>query len=161
MYLYATASQTTVSATIVREEGNVQQPIYFVSRILIDAKTRYSLIEKTTYVVVVAARKLKPYFDVHQIIVLTDLPLEKSLDKIERSGRLAKWAVELNGYGIKYQARIAIKGQALADIFTKCTHNLELKKDIAVWQLLTNGSSRNVGAGAVVVLISPERKTIE
>ena len=56
-----------------------------------------------------AARKLKPYFDAHQVIVLTDLPLEKSLDKIERSGRLAKWAIELNGYGIKYQEGTAIK----------------------------------------------------
>ena len=89
LYLYGPASQTTISAAIVREEGNVQQPIYFVSRILLDAKTRYSLIEKTTYAVVVATRKLKPYFDAHQIIVLIDLPLEKSLDKIERSGRLA------------------------------------------------------------------------
>ena len=63
---------------------------------------------------------------------MTDLPLEKSLDKIERSGRLAKWAVEMNGYGIKYQARTAIKGQALVDIFAECTHNPELKKDALV-----------------------------
>ena len=69
MYLYAAASQTTISAVIVREEGNVQQPIYFVSRILLDAETRYSLIEKIAYAVVVAARKLKPYFDAHQVIV--------------------------------------------------------------------------------------------
>ena len=95
LYLYAAASQTTVSATIVREEGNVQQPICYVSRILLDVKTRYSLIEKTACAVVVAARKLKPYFNALQVIVLTDLPLEKFLDKIESSGRLAKWAVEL------------------------------------------------------------------
>ena len=109
LYSYTAASQTTVSTALVREEGNVQQLIYFVSKILLDAETRYSLIEKTTYAVVVAVRKLKPYFDAHQVIVLTDLPLEKSLDKIERSGRLAKWAIELNGYGIKYQEGTAIK----------------------------------------------------
>ena len=107
------------------------------------------------------AKKLKPYFNAHQVIVLTDLPLEKSLDKIEWSGRLAKWAIELNGYEIKYQARTAIKGQALADIFAECTHNSELKKDAPVWQLLTDGSSRNVGAGVGVILISLEGKTIE
>ena len=68
---------------------------------------------------VVAARKLRPYFDAHQVIVLTDLPLEKSLDKVERSGRLAKWAIELNGLGINYQPKKAIKGQALTDIFAE------------------------------------------
>lgn len=119
------------------------------------------MIEKTAYVVVIAARKLKPYFDAHQVIVLTDLPLKKSLDKIERSGRLAKWAIELNGYGIKYQARTTIKGQALADIFAECSYNPEARSNAQVWQLLTDGSSRNVGAGAGVVLISPEGKTIE
>ena len=45
------------------------------------------MIEKAAYVVIVAARKLRPYFDSHQVLVLTDLPLEKSLEKIERSGR--------------------------------------------------------------------------
>ena len=101
LYMYAAANQTTVSAAIVREEGNIKQPIYFVSMILLDAETRYSLIEKTTYVIVVAVRILKPYFDAHQVIVLTYLPLEKSLDNIERSGRLLKWTIELNGFGIK------------------------------------------------------------
>lgn len=38
-------------------------------------------------------------------------------------------AIELNGYGIKYQARTSIKGQALVDIFAECTHNPKLKKD--------------------------------
>ena len=109
----------------------------------------------------VVARKLKPYFDAHQVIVLTDLPLEKSLDKIERSRRLAKLAIELNGYGIKYQARTVIKGRALADIFATCAHNPELRKDALVWQLLIDGSSRNIGAGAGAVLISPKGKTIE
>lgn len=74
--------------------------------------------------------------------MLTDLSLEKSLDKIERSGRLAKWAIELNGYGIRYQAKTTIKGQALADIFVECTHKPELKKDAPVWKLLTDGSSK-------------------
>ena len=57
LYLYVAASQTTVSAAIVREERNMQQPIYFVSKILLDAKTRYSLIEKKAYAVVGGRQK--------------------------------------------------------------------------------------------------------
>lgn len=61
--------------------------------------------------------------------MFTDLPLKKSLDKIERSGRLVKWAIELNEFGIKYQIRTVINGQALVDIFAECTYNPEIKKD--------------------------------
>ena len=92
-------------------------------------------------------------------MVLTNLPLEKSLEKLERSGRLAKWAVELNGLGVKYQPRNAMKGQALADIFVEWTTQDESEEPI--WQLLTDGSSRLVGAGAGLVLITPEGKVIE
>ena len=86
---------------------------------LLDAETRYSMIEKAVFVVIVATRKLRPYFDAHPVVVLTNLPLEKSMVKIERSGSLATWVVELNGLGVQIQPRRAIKGQALADIFAE------------------------------------------
>ena len=159
LYLFISTTQHTVSAALVREENKIQLPIYFVSKLLLDAETRYRMIEKAAYAVIVAARKLRPYFDAHQLVVLTDLPLEKSLDKIERYGGLAKWAVELNGMGIKYQPRKAIKGQALADIFAECTTQEQSKEPI--WQLLTDGLSRLIGAGAGLVLITPEGKVIE
>ena len=82
--------KSTVSATLIREENKVQISIYFVSKLLLDAEAKYSMIEKATYAVIVAARKLRPYFDSHQVVVLTNLHLEKSSEKIERSGRLAK-----------------------------------------------------------------------
>ena len=93
LYLYISTTQRTVSATLIKEENKVQLLIYFVSKVLLDAETRYSMIEKAAYAVIVITRKLRPYFDAHQVVVLTDLPLEKSLEKIERSGRLEKWAV--------------------------------------------------------------------
>lgn len=36
------------------------------------------------------------------------------LSKPDMSGRLAKWAIELGLYGIEYEPRMAIKGQAVA-----------------------------------------------
>ena len=66
----------TVCAALIREENKIQLPIYFVSKLLMDAETRYTMTEKAAYVVIVPARKLNPYFNAHQKVVLRDRPLE-------------------------------------------------------------------------------------
>ena len=77
LFLYLAISPTTVSVTLVREENEVQKPIYFMSRALRGAEERYPLMEKLAFVLVTAARKLKPYFQAHTMIVLTNKPLKK------------------------------------------------------------------------------------
>ena len=72
LYLYIAVSQVVVSAALVREEGGSQQPIYFISKAFRGAEERYLRIEKLAFALVTAARKLKPYFQAHTIIVLTD-----------------------------------------------------------------------------------------
>ncbi|GAA0187357.1 hypothetical protein LIER_34645 [Lithospermum erythrorhizon] len=44
------------------------------------AETRYPLTEKLVYALIVADRKLKPYFEAHQVEVVTDLPLRHILE---------------------------------------------------------------------------------
>ncbi|XP_021756199.1 uncharacterized protein LOC110721370 [Chenopodium quinoa] len=161
LYLYVAVSPATVSAVLLREEEKVQQPIYFVSHTLTDAETRYPLLEKVAYAVVVAARKLRPYFDSHQIVVLTDQPLEKVLGKVEKSGRLTKWAFELTKFSVSYQPRAAIKAQALADFLAECSYQETLDKGKKIWTVFTDGSTTVNGSGAVVVITSPEGKNFE
>ena len=50
--------------------------------------TGVSKVEKLAYVLVVAARKPRPYFEAHPITVLSDLPLKEVIAKIDTSGRL-------------------------------------------------------------------------
>ncbi|KAM2645265.1 hypothetical protein EV1_018826 [Malus domestica] len=57
------------------EDGNVELPVYYASKALQDAGTRYSNIEKLALALVMSARKLRPYFQAHSIIVLTNHPL--------------------------------------------------------------------------------------
>ncbi|XP_038679442.1 uncharacterized protein LOC119980719 [Tripterygium wilfordii] len=71
--------------------------------------TRYNLLEKLALALVVAARKLRPYFQCHSIVVVTNFPLRSILHKPELSGGMIKWAVELNEYDISYQPRTTIK----------------------------------------------------
>ena len=71
LFLYLGVSEHALSAALVREEGKMQLPVYYISKRLVDAETRYSQMEKLAYCLVTASRKLRPYFQAHQIEILT------------------------------------------------------------------------------------------
>ena len=75
LFLYLAISSVAVSAALIREEEKVQKPVYYASRALCGAKERYPPMEKLAFALVTAARKLKPYFQAHTVVVLTDRPL--------------------------------------------------------------------------------------
>ena len=65
--------------------------------------------EKLAFALVTAAQKLKPYFQAHTIIVLTDQPLKRAMSSPEAVGRMALWAIKLNEFDIQYCSRTAMK----------------------------------------------------
>ena len=89
LYLYIAVSQAAVSAALVRDEGGSQRPVYFISRAFRGAEERYPRMEKLAFALVTTARKLKPYFQAHTIIVLTDQPLKRAMSSLEAAGRIA------------------------------------------------------------------------
>ena len=76
LFLYLVVSLAVVSATLIREEEKVQKPVYYASRALRGAEERYLPMEKLAFTLVTVARKLKPYFQAHTVVVLTDRPLQ-------------------------------------------------------------------------------------
>lgn len=66
-------------------------------------------------------KKAEPYFQAYSIIVPTDQPFRQVLFKLEKSGMLMAWVVELSEFEIKYRPRNTIKGQVLADFIAKFT----------------------------------------
>ena len=67
----------------------------------------------------VATKKLRPYFQAHPVVVLTDFPLRSTIHKPDLFGRMARWAIELGEFGIEYKPRLAKKGQVLTDFLAK------------------------------------------
>ncbi|CAA0818632.1 Unknown protein, partial [Striga hermonthica] len=68
LYLYLGVSDVAVSAVLIRQDGLQQFPIYYVSKALHDAELRYPYMEKLAFALIIAARKLRPYFLEHSII---------------------------------------------------------------------------------------------
>jgi hypothetical protein len=73
LLLYVAASHAVVSAALVQEkqDGQIkkQASIYFVSEVLSPSKKKYTELEKVQYVVLMASRKLRHYFQAYHIIV--------------------------------------------------------------------------------------------
>ena len=77
--------------------------------------------EKLVFALVIATRKLKPYFQAHTIVVLRDKPLKRAMDSPEAVGWMALWAIELGEFDIQYRPCTTIKGQVVADFIVEFT----------------------------------------
>ena len=103
----------SVALVVEREEEGhalkVQRPVYFISKVLSDSKTRYSQIQKLLYTILITKRKLRHYFESHPVTVLMSFPLGEVVQSQDAMGRTVKWALELMDQGIMYASRTAIK----------------------------------------------------
>jgi hypothetical protein len=138
LYLYITAPAEAVSMVLIVErtapEGQepedsgpaagvrtVQRPVYYVSKVLHEAKTMYLETHKLLYAMLIASRKLRYYFQVHRVVVVTSFPLRAILHNSNATGNIAKWAAELAEFQLDFQPRHAVKSQVLADFIVEWT----------------------------------------
>nr|AAP51765.2 retrotransposon protein, putative, Ty3-gypsy subclass [Oryza sativa Japonica Group] len=163
LLLYVSATSQVVSTVLVverEEEGHiqkVQRPIYFVSEVLADSKTRYPQVQKLLYGVLITVKKLSHYFQGYSVTMVTSFPLGDILHNREANGRIEKWGLELMSLDISFKPRTSIKSQALADFlaeWTECHEDMPEEK-MEYWTMHFDGSKRLTGTGAGVVLISP------
>ncbi|XP_023881942.1 uncharacterized protein LOC136065444 [Quercus suber] len=66
LFMYLAISEHAVSAMLLRDKG-IQQPVYYISKTLVDAETRYLPLEKLVLALIHATRKLPHYFQAHTV----------------------------------------------------------------------------------------------
>ncbi|XP_059670857.1 uncharacterized protein LOC132316394 [Cornus florida] len=115
LIMYLAISSIATSAALIREEGKRQHLVFYTSKTMTDAETRYSKADKIILALVYAKRKFRHYFESHSIVVLTNYPIQGILSKPDLSRRITKWAIELNSYDITYEPKVSHKGQIVAD----------------------------------------------
>ena len=91
LQLYLVVSNTSVSAILTREAENQQLPIYYVSKFLSDAETKYSSLQKLVLALVTAVKKLRHYFETHIVVVMTNYSIKSILHRPKLTGRMGKW----------------------------------------------------------------------
>ena len=87
--MYLSMSGHAVSAVLLRDQG-VQQPVYYISKTLVDVETRYLPLEKLVLALVHVTRRLSQYFQAHTVFVLIKYPLQLLLKRSDFTGRIAK-----------------------------------------------------------------------
>ena len=79
LYIAATSRVVSIVMVVKRKEKDkalpVQRPVYYLSEVLSASKQNYPHYQKMCYGVHFTAKKLKPYFQEHPIIVVCTAPL--------------------------------------------------------------------------------------
>ena len=118
--------------------------------------------EKIAFELSIASRKLHPYFQAHLIVVMTDQPIRKTMNKIDVAGWLIQWAIELGQFDIEYRPRVAIKAHVLVNFIVEFTYLYkEEEPPIESWTAQMDGFATRKAGGVGVVLISPEKETLK
>ena len=98
--LYLAVSLMAVSLALTWEEDYVQLPMDYTGQVIRGAEERYPPMEKLAYALIMASRKLRPYFQAHTIVVQMDKPLRKTMNNPEAARRLVLWVIELSEFDV-------------------------------------------------------------
>ena len=71
--MYLAVLDVAVSVVLFQEENKT---VFYVSRMLLDTKTHYSMVEKMVLALVNTKKKLRHYFETHPITMITDFPVK-------------------------------------------------------------------------------------
>ena len=88
LFTYIIVASHVVSLVLVQNKNGVQRLVYYVSKSLHKAEVRYLPLERAILVVMHAARKLPHYFQAYTAVVLTQLPFQSLLRKVDYMGGL-------------------------------------------------------------------------
>ena len=125
-------------------------------------EVRYQVLEKVALAVVFSTRRLCYYFQSFTVIVMTDLPIRKVLQKPDVAGKMVRWAVELSEFDIQYEPRGPIKGQVYADFVVELSSAATHHEGAGFrWVLSVDGSSNQQGSGVGVIFEGPDGLLIE
>ncbi|GFV98197.1 retrovirus-related Pol polyprotein from transposon 17.6 [Trichonephila clavipes] len=113
------ASNYVLGAVLLQGEGSDEHPIEYASRLITPAERNYSTTEREALAVVGALKKFLGYIEGTETTVASDhQPLKWLLNLKSPTGRLARWALEIQSFNLKVQY-IPGKANDVADMLSR------------------------------------------
>lgn len=112
------------------DENGDERPIAFMSHKLNKAQRNYTVTELECLAVVLTIKKFRSYIEGHEFKVVTDhASLKWLMNQKDLSGRLARWALKLQGYNFKIEHRKGCEN-VVADALSRSVEIDELEIEV-------------------------------
>jgi hypothetical protein len=130
--------------------------VFYLSRRMLDAETRYPEIEKLCLCLFFICTKLRHILlSTEMIVICKSDVIKHMLSAPVLKGRLEKWMFALSEFDIRYQPGKAVKGQALADLIVERGNTDIAALFVRAWAMYFDGSACGDGCGIGILLVSP------
>jgi len=159
--LYLSTDCVVIGSALIQKFEGKERVIYYLSRRLVDAETRYLAIKKLCLCLYFSCVKLRHYLlSAECTVICKDDVVRYMLSMPIMSGRIGKWILALLEFDLRYESAKAVKGQIMADFVTQ-HYGVVNALEIVPWTLFFVGCTCDQGAGIGIVLISPQGKKYE
>jgi hypothetical protein len=160
--LYLSAGEKSIGSVLIQELEGKERVVFYLSRRLLDAKTRYSPVEKLCLCLYFSCTRLRHYLLSNECIVVCKADVVKyMLSAPILKGRVGKWIFSLTEFDLRYESPKAIKGQAIADFIVEHHDDSIGSVEMVPWTLFFDGSVCTHGCGICLVIISPRGACFE
>jgi hypothetical protein len=155
-YVYLSVGDTSIASVVIHVHDGKERVVFYLSRRMVDAETRYPDIEKLCLCLFFTCTKLHHLLlSAETIVICKSDIIQHMLSAPVLKGRLGKWMFALSEFDIRYQPAKAAKGQALADLIAERISTDIAALSVRAWAMYFDGSACGDGCGIGILLVSP------
>jgi hypothetical protein len=160
-YIYLSVGDTSIASVVIQVHDGKERDVFYLSRRMLDAETRYPEIEKLCLCLFFTCTKLHHILlSAEMIVICISDVIKHMLSALVLKDRLGKWIFALSEFDIRYQPTKAVKGQALVDLIAERINTDIAALSVHAWPMYFDGSACGDGCGIGILLVSPQGQHI-
>jgi ribonuclease HI len=152
-YIYISVGDTSIASVVIQVHDSKERVVFYLSRRMLDAETRYPDIEKLCLCLFFTCTKLYHILlSAEMIVICKSDVIKHMLSAPVWKGRLGKWMFALSEFDTRYQPAKAVN---IAERINTVIAALSVR----AWAMYFDGSACGDGCGIGTLLMSPRGAT--